>query len=121
MPTKKSLTPDQLFKCRVGLAFRILPSAVDDIGTLDYDMLRQYWDQEPWGTWRDNMHIAILAHHIRSALLGSKGVLPMYSYFVMSEEDRAKKDVVEGAKTKKGFMSALRMMAGKKKRKDELK
>lgn len=26
---------------------------------------RRYWDEEPWGPWRDNMHMAVLAREVR--------------------------------------------------------
>lgn len=43
----------------------MLPSEIGAMGTADYDLFIRYWRMEPWGTWRDNMHTAIIAREVR--------------------------------------------------------
>lgn len=31
----------------------------------EYLMWRMYWDEEPWGPWRDNMHAAMICREVR--------------------------------------------------------
>lgn len=30
-----------------------------------YAKWQRYWEEEPWGPWRDNLHIAVLAREMR--------------------------------------------------------
>lgn len=47
-----------------------------------------YWRCEPWGSWRDNLHVAILAREIRRPQL-RKGVrIDMNDFMVRSPAER---------------------------------
>lgn len=35
---------------------------------------QRYWDAEPWGSWRDNFHAAIIAREVRRTIPGVKSV-----------------------------------------------
>ena len=56
----------------MSLAYRVLPSEVDDIGASDIDMLTRYWNEEPWGSLRDNLHAALIAREVRSTAFKGK-------------------------------------------------
>lgn len=45
----------------------MLPSEVLDIASSDYDLLELYWQEEPWGPWRDNLHAAVVARTLLKA------------------------------------------------------
>lgn len=47
----------------------IPPSLVEQMGATDYDLLARYWEAEPWGPWRDNMHAALICREIRRPYL----------------------------------------------------
>lgn len=51
-------------QCRLALALHCAPSEVTDLPTDDYDLLLRYWQEEPWGAWRDNVHAAIIARQL---------------------------------------------------------
>jgi hypothetical protein len=38
------------------------------IGAVDMDLMIRYWDQEPWGSWRDNFHAALIARAVRQTV-----------------------------------------------------
>lgn len=82
----------------------MLPSEVQAIGASDYDLLLRYWRAEPWGSYRDNMHAALIANEVRrpyrkNPLEGS------FEDFML--QDRSK---LEASKTNK-FLAFLRAMA----------
>lgn len=106
--TKKSLTPDELFECRVGLAFGMLPSMVRQIGASEYDLLLRYWKQEPWGPWRDNLHAAILAREVRRSW--AKGPHELSDFMVIDPTQAKSVD-------KKGVLDFFKSVATRKKRK----
>lgn len=35
----------------------------------DFDLLARFWDHEPWGPWRDNMHAALICRELRRPYL----------------------------------------------------
>lgn len=93
----------------MSLALKILPSEVEDIGSRDFDMLRRYWLEEPWGTWRDNLHAAMIAREVRRG--NFKGQHQLETFMVVG-----KTKVIERQKTaKKGVFSMLKHIAQRKK------
>lgn len=109
MPSKKSLTPDQLFQCRVGLALGLIPSEVVQLGVSDYDLLRAYWSKEPWGPYRDNLHTAIIAREIRRG--NFKGDHLLEQFMVMNPEDQEQMQKSRGKQQKAGLFGAMKAMA----------
>lgn len=43
------------------------PSGVEELGATDVELMQRYWLEEPWGSWRDNVHAALIALEIRRA------------------------------------------------------
>lgn len=84
-----------------------LPSEVEAIPATDYDLLLRYWEEEPFGAWRDNAHAAIIAREVRK--LGTKRGrrVPMDDFMLLHPEKRREGNV-------RAFVAALRAMAGGK-------
>lgn len=65
--------------CRIGLLLGRPPSEVRTLPVSDVQLLTLYWQEEPWGPVRDNMHAALSASATVNALeqvarqLGAKG------------------------------------------------
>lgn len=51
--------------CRIAGYLGCSPSEVDDLPAQDFDLLVRFYEEEPWGAWRDNMHAAIIAREVR--------------------------------------------------------
>lgn len=51
--------------CRIAGYIGCAPSEVDDLPAADFDRLRRFYAEEPWGSWRDNMHAAMIAREVR--------------------------------------------------------
>jgi len=90
---KRALTGAELFACRVAVQFGILPSEVDSIPVGDYDLLLRYWDAEPWGSWRDNLHAAIIAAQVRAPYLRKGASNDLSDFMVMDPEIRRRRRV----------------------------
>jgi hypothetical protein len=107
-PKKSGLTDEERFRCRVTALTGILPSAVRNIPAEDYDLLLAYWDEEPWGAWRDNLHAAIIAREVRRPWLKQGAADSLDGFMVVNPEVRRKNRL-------QGLVEALRAMAGKPK------
>lgn len=55
-----------------------------------YGGWQRYWDQEPWGPWRDNIHTAIIARELRRARVRPNTRVPLEQFMVRNPEDRKK-------------------------------
>jgi hypothetical protein len=107
--SKKSLTPEQLFQCRVALALGIVPSEVEDIGSNDYDLLWLYWKKEPWGPYRDNLHTALIAREVRRG--NFKGDHLLDQWMIATPEDQKAAEIERGKKTKQSVFGAFKAIA----------
>jgi hypothetical protein len=92
----------------VSLAVGILPSEVAELGASDYDLLRRYWYEEPWGAYRDNLHTAIVAREIRRTAY--KGDHKLADFLLQRPERRE-------AEQRSGVFNMFRALAHKVKRK----
>lgn len=88
----------------------MLPSQVSDIPASDFDLLLEYWSEEPWGPWRDNLHTAIIAREVRRTAF--KGGLDLKNFMFKKPSEVLEASV----KAKKGIFASLKMMAKKVKR-----
>jgi hypothetical protein len=88
---KWSLTGSELFACRIAVQFGILPSEVAGIPVQDYDLLLRYWEVEPWGAWRDNLHAAIIAREVRRPYLRKGASNDLDDFMVMDPEIRRRR------------------------------
>jgi len=64
---------------------------------------QQYWDIEPWGPWRDNVHAAIVAREIRRTRSRPGARLGLEPFMVKNPEARRK----EGEKNFFGVLQAV--------------
>lgn len=49
---------------------------------LEMDRWRRYWNEEPWGTHRDNLHMAVLAVELRKLRLTKGSKVPDIDEFL---------------------------------------
>lgn len=73
----------------------------------DYDLLVRYWVEEPWGTWRDNAHAAIIAREVRRLGVKRGARVGMDDFMLVHPEKRGQTNVGN-------FVAFLKMMAGGK-------
>lgn len=89
---KKSLTPVELFDYR--LAALLGHADIDEMKrsmTLrSYVGWRKYWNEEPWGPWRDNLHTAIIAREIRRGRVKPNAHIDMEQFMVKNPKERVK-------------------------------
>lgn len=67
---------------------------------------RRYWDEEPWGPVRDNMHAAVIAREIRRPQLKPGARLNLDDFMIRRPEARAKE-------RNAGMLTFLRSVAKK--------
>lgn len=92
----------------------MLPSEVQQLPASEFELLCRYWEEEPWGPWRDNLHAAIVARAVLQA--GGYKATKIDAFMVRSQE-RASRELREAGKTEKsGVMNMLKTMAVRKKR-----
>lgn len=82
--------------CRIGLALGLTPSEAEQMPARDYELLLRYWQQEPWGPWRDNLHAAVIAAEVRRPHL-KKGKKVQLDDFMLRHPD----DVAEEQEAKR--------------------
>jgi hypothetical protein len=64
---------------------------------------QRYWDVEPWGPWRDNVHAAIVAREVRRTRSKPNARLGLDPYMVKNPQTRQK----EGEQNFFGLMQAV--------------
>lgn len=64
---------------------------------------QRYWDEEPWGPWRDNVHMAVLAREVRRARVKPNTRIDLGQFMVRNPEDRRR----EGEQNFFGMMQAV--------------
>lgn len=74
---------------------------------------QRYWDAEPWGPWRDNMHTALLAREIRRPQLRRGRTIDLDDFMVRSVEDRAESKMQKAEQEKGNFFAFLKTVAKK--------
>ncbi len=82
---KNILTPAELFDHRLASLLGWMdPEAMKDAMPLRvYTNWQRYWESEPWGAWRDNMHAAVIAREIRRTIPGAK--VPVLSVWMLRD------------------------------------
>ncbi len=75
---------------------------------------QKYWDKEPWGPWRDNMHTAIIARELRRPQVRRGSRIPLDQFLIRDPEERKEENV-------RGFFDFLRTVARPVKKEDLLK
>lgn len=96
--------------CRIADLLKIPPSQIDHLPAADVQLLARYWEEEPWGAWRDNLHAAMICREIRRAYYADRRIGPLDPFMIRKQEERR-------AQNLGGLVAALRAMAGAPKRK----
>jgi hypothetical protein len=111
---KRALTGSEIFRCRVALALGILPSEVASIPVEDYDLLLRFWEVEPWGAWRDNLHAAIIAREVRRPQMRRGATTQLDDFMVMDPDIRRRRRMT-------ALVQALRQSAKRTERRQQQK
>ena len=103
--TKKSLTPAELFDYRLAalLGYADIDEMKRSMTQRSYLGWQRYWDKEPWGPWRDNIHTAIIARELRRPQVRRGTRIPLEQFFVRDPEERRQ----EGINGFFGFLQAV--------------
>jgi hypothetical protein len=106
---KKSLTPTELFDYRLAslLGYADIDQMKRSMTQRSYIGWRMYWDEEPWGPWRDNMHTAILARELRRSRVKPNTKVDMDQFMIRPPKSRKKDAEV---KVFAGLASAARVV-----------
>ena len=62
----------------------------DSLTAREYTSWQRYWEEEPWGPWRDNMHAAIIAREVRRPQLKSGAQNGLDAFIMKSVKTRQK-------------------------------
>lgn len=54
------MTPEQLFEHRLAALLGRTLGELDELPARELERWSTYWNEEPWGTLRDNMHAALI-------------------------------------------------------------
>jgi hypothetical protein len=102
---KKSLTPAEIFDHRLaallGMTVEEMRRSLTARAYRDWQL---FWEAEPWGPVRDNLHAAIIASEIRRPQM-AKGKTGSLDDFMLQSADERR------AKRKSGMLSFLRGIA----------
>lgn len=96
-------------RCRIALAFGMLPSEALSLPVSEYRMLEMYWEEEPWGPWRDNLHVGIVA---REVLRAGGFKVPKIDVFMLKKPPTAEAAKAAG----RGLMDMFKTIAVRKKK-----
>lgn len=55
-----------MFEHRLCALLGLTLGEVQSMGSTEYDRWLRYWQQEPWGPWRDNMHAALIVSKLHN-------------------------------------------------------
>jgi len=93
--------------CRISLLLGRPPSEVGALPLSDLHLLTRYWEEAPWGPWRDNLHAGLIAATVANTGLRKPRRQIHAKDFVLTPARRRREN---GGKA---LLSALRAMAKK--------
>ena len=96
--------------CRVAIALGRTPSEVRDMSASDLQLMDRYWQEEPWGAYRDNLHAGIVASAVVNASGRAKKQVSA-DQFVLKVRDPQQAG--------RNLVQALRMMSTKRRKKHD--
>lgn len=105
-----------MFTCRLALAMGVPPSHIEQWASRDVALLARYWNEEPWGPVRDNMHAALIAREVRRPWLKDPSKNSLDDFMIMQREARIEQQREEQTRS---IFQALRGM-GKRIRSSDL-
>jgi hypothetical protein len=108
---KKSLTPAEVFDYRLAalLGFADVEEMKRSMTQRAYLGWQRYWEEEPWGPYRDNLHAAMIAREVRRPYL-RKGAPNKLDDFMVVNPQRRK------AEATGNLIDFLKLIATKKPR-----
>lgn len=68
-----------------------------------------YWEVEPWGPWRDNVHAALIAREVRRPQLKRGAKIELDHFMLRDPAQRQREANAQGIE----LLKALSMMGGK--------
>lgn len=68
---------------------------------------QRYWSEEPWGSWRDNLHAAIIARSVMLPHLRDGKKVQLGEFFYRRPEERQRE-------ANRGLVTMLRLVSGGK-------
>lgn len=112
MTTKKSLTPAEIFDYRLAslLGWTDPEEMKRSMTQRAYLGWQRYWDDEPWGPYRDNMHAAIIAREVRRPYM-RRGTTTKIADFLIVNPLRRQREATGK------FVDFLKMIAKKRPKK----
>jgi len=75
----------------------------------EFERWRKYWEVEPWGPWRDNMHAAIIARNVLLPFVKKGSKINLDDFMLMLPEIRKSKDQRQASQA---LVTMLRSIAG---------
>ncbi len=77
---------------------------------------QKYWELEPWGSFRDNLHAAIIAREVRKAFASPKAVVTLDDFMVENPAVRQEQIEKKRAQAASQFIGMLKVVATKRPR-----
>lgn len=104
------MTPEELFEHRLASLLGLSLGALEELPQRELDRWARYWSEEPWGTYRDNMHAALIIRELlKPHLPENSKVPPLSDYMFEHEEDRKQR-------ARQKLLAELTMVTRKRKR-----
>ena len=105
-----------MWKCRLAIELGVFPSLIDEAPARDVDLLARYYEEEPFGALRDNLHAAIIAREVQRPQLRKGAKIKLEQFLVLAPHRRES----FGARAVASLVSALKAIAVPR-RKDKAK
>lgn len=101
---KNILTPAEIFDYRLAalLGYADIDVMKASMSARSYAGWQKYWAEEPWGSWRDNLHTSLIAREVRRTKTPSFQKLDVFFY---------KNPITEAQSAEQKVFSALATMA----------
>lgn len=95
-------------ECRIGALLGFSVAEVRDMPLSEYSQWQRYWDEEPWGPWRDNLHAALIARKVHNMLRGKNSPAASIDEFMLTDKD------THQTKQKRSFIDWLKSVGTKR-------
>jgi hypothetical protein len=80
----------------------------------DYELMSRYWNEEPWGSWRDNIHAALIAAEVRRPNVKQGVKVQLDDFMLRHPEDREADLLAKRRTANRNLYNALKAMATRK-------
>lgn len=80
---------------------------MQEIPAPDFDLLVRFYQEEPWGPWRDNVHAALIAREVARLRMKPNARVEIDNWMLEHPDKRRRKRL-------SGFVNALKGMAGER-------